>query len=112
MEQWRIYYGDGSTFSDAEGAPSDAPALDVQVIAQAAGIAIGRRTVSRYDYYWCEAGEWYGGDLFGLYDFLMRSGLVKFGRAMPSAAFEAILTRAVTDGDMTPKHAWDPHERQ
>lgn len=32
--RWRIYYGDGSTYSDRDGSPFDAPAGNVQVISQ------------------------------------------------------------------------------
>ena len=43
MLAWRIYYGDGSTFSSADGAPSDAPSTNVQAIALEADPTIGRR---------------------------------------------------------------------
>lgn len=114
MATWRLYYGDGSTFSDDDGLPGAAPAVNVQAIAQQADIAIGRKTVSRYDFYWFDAGEWFGGDLFGLFDYLQRAGaaVVKFGRAIPRLTFEAILNRAVTDPDMLPKTAWDASERR
>jgi hypothetical protein len=110
---WKLFYGDGSTFSDADGAPSDAPSTNVQAIAQAADPAIGRRVCSRFDFYWYE-GEWHGGDLFGLFDYLQRvsPSIVKFGRVLPRLDFEAILNRAVTDPDLQPKTAWDTHERR
>lgn len=110
--QWKLYYGDGSTFSDQDGPATAAPPLNVQAIAQVADIAIGRKTVSRYDFYWFEQGEWFGGDLFGLFDFLMRSGVVKFGRAINRLAFEQTLNQAVTDPDLQPKTAWDSSERR
>jgi hypothetical protein len=112
MAQWRIYYGDGSTFSDEDGSPEQAPAVNVQVIAQAADPGIGRRTCARYDFFWFDNGEWHGSDLFGLFDFLMRSSVVKFGRVVPRLEFEALLNRAVTDPDIAPKVAWDTHERR
>ena len=114
MVAWRIYYGDGSAFSSSEGAPERAPLVNVQAIAQAADPAIGRRICSRFDFYWYEGGEWHGGDLFGLFDYMTRISpcIVKFGRVLPRLEFEAILNRAVTDPDMQPKVAWDTHERQ
>lgn len=114
MVTWRIYYGDGSTFDDTQGSPADAPALNVQAIAQAADIAIGRRICSRYDFYWFDVGEWHGSDLFGLFDYLQRQSpsIVKFGRVMNRLDFEAVLNRAVNDPDLVPKVAWDTHERQ
>lgn len=110
---WKLFYGDGSTFSDVDGRPQDAPAWNLQAIAQIADIAIGRKTVSHKDYYWFDPmeQEWFGGDYIGLVDFLQRSGLVKFGRAINRLRFEAILDRAVNDPDLLPKHAWDAYER-
>lgn len=109
---WKIFYGDGSTFSNEDGPPESAPAANVQAIAQVADIAIGRRTCSRFDFYWFDRGEWHGSDLFGLFDYLMRvsPSIVKFGRVLPRLEFEAILSRAVNDPDLTPKVAWDTHE--
>lgn len=111
---WKVFYGDGSTFSSDDGSPAEAPAANVQAIAQVADIGIGRRTCSRYDFYWFDRGEWHGSDLFGLFDYLMRESpsIVKFGRVLPRLEFEAILNRAVTDPDLLPKVAWDTHERQ
>lgn len=111
MVTWKLFYGDGSTFSDQDGTPAEAPAVNVQVIAQAADPGIGRRTCSRFDFYWWD-GEWHGSDLFGLFDYLMRvsPSIVKFGRVLPRLEFEALLNRAVTDSDLFPKVAWDTHE--
>lgn len=91
----RIYYGDGSTF---DGPPELAPPLDVQAINQLD--EHGERETFRGDgYYWFDSGRWYCGDLFGLFDFLMRSGLVKFGRYIPRSQYDAICERARTDPD-------------
>ena len=111
--QWKIFYGDGSTFSDVNGPASLAPPLNVQVIVQVADIAIGRRTISGKSFYWYEPdGQWYGGNQFDLFDYLMRTscGIVKFGREIPRLVFESILTRAVADPDLLPKVAWEPSE--
>jgi hypothetical protein len=113
MVRWRIYYGDGSAFSDVDGDPTTAPALNVQVITQAVDDpAIVRTMVSRHDFYWSDQGQWFGGDLFGLFDFLMRASVVKFGRALSRLQFEAILNRAIADPDFIPKTAWDAKERR
>lgn len=111
--RWRLYYGNGDrTFCNLDGPPQAAPARDVQALAQVADITIGRRTCSGYDYYWFEDGEWFGGDIFGLYDYLDRSGVVKFGRAISRKDFESALKKAVTDPDLLPKVAWDSRERK
>lgn len=111
---WRLYYGDGTTFSSDEGPPAAAPPVNVQAIAQAADLGIGRRTCSRCDFYWFDRGEWHGSDLFGLFDYLMRvsPSIVKFGRVLPRLEFEAILNRAVTDPELQPKVAWDSAEHR
>jgi hypothetical protein len=110
MLAWRLYYGDGSTFDASCGLPSAAPPMNLQAIAQVADIDIGRRTVSGYDYYWFEDGQWFGGDLFGLFDYLQRSGAVKFGRMIRREDYRAALARAVHDPDLQAKVAWDPRE--
>ncbi len=91
---WRIYYGDGRTFSADDGGPQDAPALNVQAIAQDEQLT-GWRLCYRRDFYWWDDG-WCAGDLFGLFDYLARPGWkrVLFGRSIPDPAFEAILRRA------------------
>lgn len=112
MLDWRIYFADGNTFDSTQGAPEDAPALGVVAIVcrdpdpHGAGRYVlhgggSRRTPM--DYYWFDNGEWYGGDLFGLFDFLMRRSRVKFGRTISNATFAAIIKRATDDPDFTPK---------
>jgi len=93
---WRIYYGDGSTFSSEDGAPDDAPALDIQAIAVAQEYERGY-VVKGFDYYWYEDGEWYGGEIFGLFDYLIRSGKAKFARTIPTETFRKVIKRATDD---------------
>ena len=115
MLTWRIHYGDGTSFSDADGAPSAAPPLNVQVIAQAAGCDVGRHLISRHDYYWFEQGEWFGGDLFGLCDYLMRAqgtAIVKFGRYVTRDVYQRCFESAANNPDLPKKIAWYPHERR
>jgi hypothetical protein len=111
---WRIYYGDYSTFSDTDGDPTAAPALNVQVITQALpdDPTVPRKLVSHHDFYWYDRGEWFGGDLCGLFDFLTHASVVKFGRGLSRQNFEAIYTRALTDSDFIPKLTWSTQERR
>lgn len=106
MLNWRIYYGDGSTFSSADGAPQDAPALNVQVIVQR-DPDVGRALVSGHHYYWFHDSEWYGGNDAGWYQYLFWPGykIVKFGTTMGNRAFIDIVTRAGNDPDFPPKSA-------
>jgi hypothetical protein len=105
---WRVYYGDGSTF---DGDPSEAPALNVQAIAVADPV-VGRFVWSARDFYWWEHDQWFGGDLFGVFDYLQRPGWkrVLFGRSIPRATFEAVMKRALEDEDLPAKSAWDDRE--
>lgn len=91
---WRIYYGDGSTY---DGDPYFAPALDVQVIVE----NDPRILVHGWHHYWYEKDQWYGGDLFGLWDYLTRPGPKKviFGRTIETEDFRQLLESADNDPD-------------
>lgn len=108
---WRIYYDDGSTFSSNDGPPEDAPALGVICIAQP-DPEVGRHIVSGFDYYWFTY-EWWGGDLFGLFDYLITPGhkTVKFGRTVSNTDFSEIVNRAKTDSGLPEKSARRRNER-
>jgi hypothetical protein len=108
---WRVYYGDGSTWSDEDGDPSQAPALNVQAVA-VADPTVGRFIYSQRDFYWYDDNQWYGADHFGLWDYLSRPGWkrVLFGRSLPRAEFEAVMKRAIEDPGLPDKSAWDERE--
>jgi hypothetical protein len=82
--RWRIYYDDGSSFSDADGTLAAAPAWGVQAIV-------------------CEPDVWHAGDFAGLIDFLARRGLVKFGRLTSNESYRRALQRAQGDPDFDPQ---------
>jgi len=101
---WRIYYGDGSTYSDADGPPELAPKRNVQTIAQANEL-VGRRIERGADHYvWTDHG-WRACDFFGLFDYLIQPGakVVLFGRSLSDAEYRAVLDRACKDPDLPPK---------
>lgn len=111
--QWKIYYDNGSTFSDVDGKPHEAPALGVQAVVQADS-TVGRQVIQGRDFYYFEDGLWNSADVFGLWDYLCRPGaekIVRFGRNMSSAHFHAVLKKASTDPDFPVKSAWYPDER-
>lgn len=111
---WRIFYSDGSTFDSAQGTHLEAPATGVQVIvvrdSDAPESNVGHFILQRRDYYWYEDGEWYCGDIFGMFDFLMRSGVVKFGQSIPNREYREILGRAGRDPDFPRKSGYRPGE--
>lgn len=85
---------------------------DVQVIVQPHP-DIGWHTQSGYDYYvWREdQGRWVGVDLFGLFDFLLDTGLVLFGRTVTTDQFNKIMKGAVEDLGSA-KSGWLRQERR
>lgn len=85
MVQWIIYYGDGSTFSNLDGEPEQAPPFGVQAIA-------------------CNDGLWLGGDFVGLIDYLCRIGkkVVRFGTHIHNFKYEPILRIARADISIPP----------
>lgn len=104
--QWRIYYGDGSTFDSSQGSPLDAPPLDVQIIV-VADDQVGRQLLHLWDwYYWDHRdNQWCGADIYGLLDQLLWNHVsaVKQGRTLPQSEFDAIKATALADRDFTPK---------
>ncbi len=111
--RWRVWYDDGSSFSDLEGEPHEAPGRGVQVVVQA-DPRTGRRGISGADYYIWKGDRWFGVDLFGLWDYLSATGLkvVKFGRYIERSRFEDILRRAEADRGFPLRSAWLPSERR
>ena len=106
QKEWRIYYGDGSTFDNTMGAPEDAPPTDVQVITRLSKDD-GILALHNWDWYYYQQGVgWRGADLWGLLDKLMYVrgvGAVKQARTIEDGEFRIILNRAYTETDFPPK---------
>lgn len=96
--KWKIYYDDGSTYSDELGDPFEAPARGVQIIA-IEHPEVGRELLGKEDFYWYRDGRWFGGDNFGMYDYLLFPGPKKviFGRVISSVEFQKIIKRCNVD---------------
>lgn len=101
MVQWVIWYADGSSFSNIDGKPEDAPRAEVICIAAYSGDH-GRMIWHATDYYIWETqwgGEWISVDREGLSDYLDRPGSHKIrlrGRHVPPSVFHAIYNKANT----------------
>jgi len=110
---WKIYYGDGTTFSRNDGDPGEAPARDVQVIAQSSR-EHGWTAWSGRDYYIWRDGQWFGVDLFGLYDYLVEPGWkrVLFGRTLVRAEYDLVWQRMMADPELPEKTAFHKGERR
>ena len=98
--RWRIYYDDGSVFTDQDGSPWDAPRTGVQAIAQP-NDRIGWYILHSADAYYFEASRegWSKADEYTKWDHLIRAyyPLLIFGRQMSDAAYQEILKRVHSD---------------
>lgn len=106
--RWKVYYGDGSTFSSEDGTPEECPTRGVQVVAQE-DEDHGKILLTSDDYYWWdgERESWFCGDRFGLYDYLCRPGWKKvlFGRTLTDEEYEEVHSRAIGDDFLPDKSA-------
>ena len=102
--EWKIYYGDGSTFSSADGPPQAAPGYNVQCVA-VRDEKVGRQVLHGGDFYIYRDGVWYCCDQFGMFDQLIEMGVLKTGRALSRKEYEAVLTRATEDPALPRKSA-------
>lgn len=98
--RWCIFYDDGSTFSNEEGNPEDAPVFGVQVIVQ--DWCQPPQVIHKTDFYWWRPDDerWAAGDIFGFIDQSANFGAtwVKQGRTIYGKnrdAFKEINARAV-----------------
>lgn len=102
--QWKIYYGDGTTFSDQDGRPTEAPSANVQIILESTEKE-GVIRLSGKNYYWYDEdlGQWCAGDYAGMIDYVLRCTSVKLARSMTTREFDLMFRRAVADEDFPTK---------
>ena len=110
MIDWKVYYGDGSTLSNEQVEAENLPGRNIVCIINR-HLDVGRQIVTRHDYYWFDE-VWSGGDVFGLYDYLLIPGWKKvlFGRTLRTDQYEKILSSAFLDSDFPIKSAKLPGE--
>jgi hypothetical protein len=102
--QWKIYYGDGTTFSNEDGGPEDAPADNVQVIGQR-NSTVGREVLCEKDFYVFEDNTWVAMDDDGMKAYFRRVGLLKQAETMPTEKFRKLYSLAVVDPELPRKSA-------
>lgn len=102
---WQIYYDGGKIHNEQDGPPIGENARGVQAILQDHP-EVGWHIQNGQDYYVCRCGRWMGVDLFGLFDYLLDTGLVVFGRTVASDAYKGILERALADRTLARKTGW------
>ena len=107
MRNFNIYYGDGTVFLKNKD-NKNPPSRNVQAITQP-NVEVGFEIVSGADYYVKEDQGWRGVDIFGLFDYLMDSGSVLFGKTISSEEYSKIMKRARKDQK---KSGWLPFERK
>jgi len=93
MYPWKIWYDDGSTFTNEDGDPEYAHVDGVQAILQ--WLPHGNYDIiSTSDYYWWLWDRWVGGSLSGLERYLRKRDQIQviiiFGRWTSSLLFEKI----------------------
>jgi len=92
---WRIYYDNGSVFTDADGEPFAAPRQGVQIIVQEKD-GDYEMVQGRDHFYWePKVGGWCTSDLFGAFDHLVRASrqCLLFGRQMTDDQYRALEQR-------------------
>ena len=109
--EWCIYYADGSTRSNKD---KNTPIVGrgVQAIVQKHS-QVGWHVVNGGDYYiQTDFGGWVAVDRFGLYDYLLDTGLVLFGRTISTEEYQKIFQQALSDADMGRKGGFAIDERR
>ncbi len=112
--RWRISYVDGSTFSNDDGAPEDAPGFGVAAVVQE-DATVGVQIHHQRDFYVFDEqyGGWYGLDVFGFAQYLGRPGfkIVKLGEVMTTEGYKALIADLRADPHLPEKSARYEWER-
>lgn len=101
--KWKLYYGDGSTFSDSDGSWEDAPARNVQALVtdhKDVGYEVNEGSsgwLQNYIWWPGEAAPW-GADEYGTMDYLVEVGALELGEPMNSLSLQEIMDAGVKIG--------------
>ncbi|NOR90828.1 MAG: hypothetical protein GQ524_11320 [Anaerolineales bacterium] len=112
--RWKMFYVDGTTFSNKDGKPEDAPGWGVAAVVQE-DETVGVIPFSMKDFY-CfakEFGGWMGLDHYGLCQYLARPGMkiIKVGDNMPTHKYLELIAGLREDPDLPSKSARYDFER-
>jgi hypothetical protein len=94
--QWRIYYDDGSDYSNLDGAFKDAPS-DGVLAAVFRDPQTGYKIRRKKDYYFLMPDDGTIGETDDLGPFLRKTGLIKFGRWVSGSVWEKEYRRIVEE---------------
>jgi len=92
--KYKVFYS--GEFLEFDTEVDKPPAIDAQVILQPQE-DVGSEILTGKDYYVFRGGRWVGVDIFGLFDFLMTTGLVLFGRTIDAKVYADIVRQAQDD---------------
>lgn len=113
MIRWIVFYDDGSSFSNLDGEPDQAPRWGIICISgydQNGGRSIQHRT----DYYCWNYEQWIAMDGTGLIDYLAnfpgKEKVVLMGRHVPNYVFDRVYHMADTDPRLPPRSSRHPLE--
>lgn len=130
MSDWKLYYHDGTTFSDDDGDWLEAPSRGV-IGLEYVDHTTGRARDSNDFYINPPWGHPWGADQWGVLDLLIETGVmsesdrlsdlsteqmaaagVKFGRSVSNEAWRAFMRWMDKDEELPPKHSWYVDERR
>ena len=114
--KWKIWYGDGTTFTGEDCKPEDVPKQNAQLVV-IEDKEHGRVICKSDDFYIWDMYDglmsWQGCDYFGYVDYMMRPGskIVLFGRTLGNVDYRNLVQKAFDDDYLPQKTAWHVGER-
>ena len=98
MIDWKIYYGDKTTFSNEDGGAEMAPCGRVICVAFYDDDN-RRRVCHQADYYLWDGRRWYSADISGFMQYMQEPGfkVVKFGREIADLKYREIMGFALNN---------------
>ena len=115
-KEWAILYADGSTFSNLDGEPHEAPRHGVQMTFWAdeeTGVCIEDSPIG---YWYWRSNRWFGcDDHMGFWDHMFHSGepvIAVFGRTLHDDEWQQDMLGRVKEIMGEPKSAWRKRERR
>jgi len=108
---FKVYYSDGSTHASDD--PYTTPVPEVVAIVQIDKLH-GRRVVAGDDYYIWNETSWYGTDLIGMFQYMMKDGprRVLYGVMVHEEQWQDIMRLANEDSDFPKRTAYGRDERR
>ncbi len=98
--EWRLYFGDGSTWDSGQGLPVPDKFVQIVVIRKEDG---KRGLIHFHDWYWLEDGVWYGSDIFSMATHQKVNApaitCVRQGYTLLDRLYKILYTRASKDPD-------------